>query len=126
MRFSRLEHRGGQLFPSPGDLPNPGIKPGPLMSPALAGRFFTTRATWEAPYSVRKFQLYNTVLLIVVTIFTLDPQTGPWQQLFYSLFLQFEFLFLFKFHRHVLPHSICLCLIYFHLYFCSVFEQRTF
>jgi len=26
-------------FPSPGDLPNPGIKP---LSPALAGRFFTT------------------------------------------------------------------------------------
>ena len=29
-------------FPSPGDLPNPGIKPTSLMSPALAGRFFTT------------------------------------------------------------------------------------
>ena len=34
----------------PGDLPNPGIKPTPLTSPALAGRFFTTSATWEAPY----------------------------------------------------------------------------
>ena len=33
----------------PGDLPNPGIKkPGSPVSPALAGRFFTTRATWEA------------------------------------------------------------------------------
>ena len=29
-------------FPSPGDLPNPGIKPTSLGSPALAGRFFTT------------------------------------------------------------------------------------
>ena len=28
-------------FPSPGDLPNPGIKPTSLKSPALAGRFFT-------------------------------------------------------------------------------------
>ena len=27
---------------------NPGIKPLALMSPALAGRFFTTSATWEA------------------------------------------------------------------------------
>ena len=27
------------LFPSPGDLPNPGLEP---TSPALAGRFFTT------------------------------------------------------------------------------------
>ena len=33
----------GSLFP--GDLPNPGIEPTSLMSPALAGRFFTTSAT---------------------------------------------------------------------------------
>ena len=31
-----------------GDLPNPGIKPASLTSPALAGEFFTTGATWEA------------------------------------------------------------------------------
>ena len=35
-------------MPSSSDLPNPGIEPVSLMSPALAGRFFTTRATWEA------------------------------------------------------------------------------
>ena len=29
-------------FPSPGDLPNPGIEPTSLMSPALADRFFAT------------------------------------------------------------------------------------
>ena len=34
--------------PPPGDLPNPGIKPASLTSPALASRFFTTRTTWEA------------------------------------------------------------------------------
>ena len=32
----------GLLFPSPGDLPNPGIEPASLVSPALAGGFFTT------------------------------------------------------------------------------------
>ena len=32
----------------PGDLPNPGIEPMSLMSPALEGGFFTTSATWEA------------------------------------------------------------------------------
>ena len=31
-----------------GDLPDPGIKPASLMSPALAGGFFTTSTTWEA------------------------------------------------------------------------------
>ena len=35
-------------FPLSGDLPNPGIELGSLRSPALGGRFFTTRATWEA------------------------------------------------------------------------------
>ena len=35
-------------FPLPGDLPDAGIEPMSLMSPALAGRFFTTSTTWEA------------------------------------------------------------------------------
>ena len=35
-------------LPPPGDLPNPVIEPMSLMSPALADRFFTTNATWEA------------------------------------------------------------------------------
>ena len=37
--FSRQEYWSGWLFPSPRDLPNPGVK---ATSPALAGRFFTT------------------------------------------------------------------------------------
>ena len=35
-------------MPPPGDLPGPGIEPASLMSPALAGGFFPTSATWEA------------------------------------------------------------------------------
>ena len=41
MGFSGQEHWSGLPCPPPGDLPNPGIKPESLMSPALAGRFFT-------------------------------------------------------------------------------------
>ena len=37
----------GLPFPAPGDRPNPGIKPVSPVSPALAGRFFTTSAIWE-------------------------------------------------------------------------------
>ena len=47
MRFSRQEYWSGLPFPSPGDIPDPGIKPASLSSPALAGGFFTTGATWE-------------------------------------------------------------------------------
>ena len=47
MRFSRQEYWNGLPCPPPGDLPDPEIKPTFLMSPALAGGFFTTSATWE-------------------------------------------------------------------------------
>ena len=45
MGLSRQEHWSGLPFPSPEDLPHPGIEPA---SPALAGGFFTTSPTWEA------------------------------------------------------------------------------
>ena len=48
MGFSRQEYWSGLPCPPPGDLPNPGIKPRSLRSPALAGRLFTTSATGEA------------------------------------------------------------------------------
>ena len=35
----------GVLFPSPGDLPDPGIEPASLTSLALTGVFFTSSAT---------------------------------------------------------------------------------
>ena len=44
--FSRQEYWSGLPCPPPGDLPNPGIQPMSLMSPALAGRFFITSTTW--------------------------------------------------------------------------------
>ena len=49
MGFPKQEYWSGLLFPSPGDLPDAGTELVSLMSPALAGRFFTTRATWEIP-----------------------------------------------------------------------------
>ena len=45
--FLRQECWSGLLFPSPGDLPNPGIEPVSLESPALAGGFFTTESLWK-------------------------------------------------------------------------------
>ena len=54
MGFSRQEYWSGLPFPSPGDLPNPGIE---SKSPALAGGFFTTSATWEVPVEYEKVLL---------------------------------------------------------------------
>ena len=50
MEFSRQEYWNGFPFPSPGNLPDPGIELMSLMSlPLAAGASFTTIATWEAP-----------------------------------------------------------------------------
>ena len=45
MGFPRQEYWSGLPFPSPGALPHPGIEP---RSPALAGRFFTTKPPGKA------------------------------------------------------------------------------
>ena len=42
--FSRQEYWSGLPFSPPGDLPNPGIKPPSLASPALAGHPFTSQS----------------------------------------------------------------------------------
>ena len=52
MGFSRQEYWNGLPFRNPGDLPDPGVKPASFVSPALAGGFFTTSATWAAPFNV--------------------------------------------------------------------------
>ena len=44
------------VVPSPRDLPDPGIEPVSLMSPALTVRVFTTSTTWEA-YAMFKYIL---------------------------------------------------------------------
>ena len=47
MEFSRQEYSSGLPFPTPGDLPDPGIKPESLG--LLIGRWlFTTSTIWEA------------------------------------------------------------------------------
>ena len=61
MGFSRQEYWSGLPFPFPGDLPSPGFEPWSLMSPALAGGFFATSATWEAC----QVQDFHSVLLHV-------------------------------------------------------------
>ena len=53
MAFFRQEYWSGLPCSRTGDLPNPGIKPMPLASPAMAGRFFTTSITWEAPENTK-------------------------------------------------------------------------
>ena len=48
MGFSRQEYWSGLPCPSQGNLPDPGIELMSLLSPVLAGEFFTTSTIWEA------------------------------------------------------------------------------
>ena len=50
MGISGQKYWSGFPCPPSRGLPEPGIKPMSLMSPALANGFFTTGATWEAPF----------------------------------------------------------------------------
>ena len=48
MKYSRQEYWSGLPFPPLGDLPDPGIEPPSLESPAVAGRFLTTEPPRKA------------------------------------------------------------------------------
>ena len=73
MGSSRQEYQSGLPCPPPGNLPDQGIELESLMSPALAGRFYTTRFTckaWECP---------------LILLCSLEPQTESlWNTLFIS------------------------------------------
>ena len=60
------EYWSGLPFPSPGDLPRPGIEPVSLVSPELAGRFFTTEPPGKPHLHLVVFDrqgLSNSILL---------------------------------------------------------------
>ena len=48
MGYRRQEYWSGLPVPTRRELPDPGIEPVSLASPALTGRFFTNSVTWEA------------------------------------------------------------------------------
>ena len=56
--FPRQGYCSELPFPTPGDLPDPRIEPplSFLSPPALAGGFFTTSTTWEAPQPAKPLE----------------------------------------------------------------------
>ena len=91
MGSSKEEYWSGLPCPPPGDLPNLGIKPMSLLSPALAGDFFTTSATWEAQY--KHFFVHHigfSTLTIMLSI-NKDSFTFSFQSSFLFLFLTLFF-----------------------------------
>ena len=54
VEFSRQQCWSGLPFPTPGDLPDPGMEPKSPVSPALAGGFFTTEPPGKHSYILQK------------------------------------------------------------------------
>ena len=67
MEFFQHGYWSGLPFPTPGDLPNSGIEPTSLTSPALAGEFFTTAPPGKPPgiLGTLKKHLLNQQMVLV-------------------------------------------------------------
>ena len=83
--FCRQEYWSALAMPSSRVLPCPGVKSTSLVSPALAGRFFTLRAIWEALYHCSLIQSRVLKLFPVVFPFQKTPRSfsyfNSWMQL---------------------------------------------
>ena len=81
--FSRQEYWSGLLFPSPGDLPNPGIKPWSLalQANALSSEPPGKLPKFEQPYYILKMQYYLLGIIIWEEIpfpgYLSDPRIEP-------------------------------------------------
>ena len=71
MEFSWQEYWSGLPLHTPGNLPNPGIKPMSLVSPALAGRFFIIEPTGKPKREGRSKQTFIGYLLCTLSTFYL-------------------------------------------------------
>ena len=59
VEFSGQEYWSGLPFPPPGDLPDPQIKSTSLMSPALAGKFFTSEPPGKPKSATLQFKIHK-------------------------------------------------------------------
>ena len=66
--LSRQEYWSRLPFPSPRDLPNPGIEP---RSPALAGRFFAANTTFLMNHLINDYIVYVSIPLLFTSVYHL-------------------------------------------------------
>ena len=81
MGFSRQEYWSGLPFPSPGDLPDPGLELLSPTSPAAAGGFFTSAAPGKPSFIYDFFnfsQRFLVFFLILIYLAVLGLSCGTW------------------------------------------------
>ena len=86
-------------FPSPGHLPNPGIKPVSLASLALTGGFFTTSAIWDLPcmhggrqllFLIQHLQLWTVAYSLVTCLIGPIRKSDMANQCWLSIYCSYE------------------------------------
>ena len=77
MGFSRQEYWSGLPFPPPGDLPNPGIELTSLVSPASAGRFFTTMPPYVCMYKYVYMTCTHCYFYLLLAALAFTAACGP-------------------------------------------------
>ena len=98
MEFCRQEYWSGFPFPTPQDLPFPGIEPGCLGSSALEGGFFTSAPSGKhIKYWLYSLccTIYPFILFYILIMYILHPllfisppsSLSHWEQLAHSLYL---------------------------------------
>ena len=110
MKFSTQEYWSGLPFPSPGDLPDPGIKPTFLVSPALASDFFTTVPPRKLFTVSDIYFVHNSLYLLSSTPILLLPLPSPCPLYLWVLYCSIHWCFFLRFQIYVKSHSICLSL----------------
>ena len=81
MGFPRQEYWSGLAFLSPGDLSDPGIE---LLSPTLAGRFFTTEPPGKPFISTSRNQYCRHRVSIVLRDVKRVEDTGPMEEQYHK------------------------------------------
>ena len=78
------EYWSGLPYPPPGDLPDPGIKPASLRSPALIGRFLTTGPPGKPFLSIGFINMFRPNLLFMKVRFYCDMHSLVWGPFYVS------------------------------------------
>ena len=99
--FSRQEYWSVLPYPPPGDLPDLGIELTSLQSHAVAGRFFTTSATWEAHMHMHYIHMYICIYTFFFTFFS--------HVSYYIILREFPVLYSRSFLLYLLYTAVSIC-----------------
>ena len=101
MEFSRKEYWSGLPFPTPEDLPDPGIEPASPMSPALHADSLLTEPSGKLKITMiySNFVNYTSVSRIKTFIFFSLPDPARIQKLIVTILIFTEYIYLCKFNR---------------------------